>query len=1245
MAASHTCRASGLIILCCLFPGRPVLAGEPKVVHLAPVDPASVSQEIRLPDAPPVYAVREVQQPPTIDGKLDDPAWNLAPPMGRMFLDTGEGPMRYDTIARMVRDKDYLYVAVECLHPNIAEEKVVKGARDRVSYQGETVELFLHTDRSIRDYVHVIYDMSGAFTDQRVYNPGEAGRTSDTRPLDFEWNGDIIAAVDVGGAGWRLETRIKIADLAVGGGIDPHAWGANIARSSRSQSGSWARVVGRYHQPEAFGLLTMCEGPLAVEDISTGALALPNANEKASTVHLRLRSLRQAEPMTATVRLEAAGAKKSQPATVTQTLSLGPSEARDLLCPVDLSDAKTLTVTMESPGSSRLFAASLPILRKPARPDTTSTDRFTCAVRPIRSVAFTPEEAGIHLLVWANPGQTAKAAGRVVLSSNWSRKDVWQIPVLLDLPAGSFGSELVPLPVELMKDGQYDIRWVPDDRDAVRRVTSAVEYAELDLAALRAALTPPDVPQVLGKMNCPVPGDPRDCALAAVRIDRLAASLAGPTQDREADSREQVLFALRQLREIIQAFRSQGHYVEGRKGWFETAFYSTVDGSAQPYSLSVPADYDKQPDRKWPLVIGLHGGGGTHGGEKGYNGTPEIADYINLLPLGRGPHVGFNRLAAVDVVQAIQDVQSHYRVDPDAVFLFGGSMGGYGTFAIASRWPDLFAACRPVCGGGAWCPLEQMCNLPTVVHHGLLDISVASSHSRFVAARMNAAGCPLQLYLHPEFGHRVTPMSDKISAWEKFRSIRRDSQPRRVIVDSDLPTLRKAYWLSIPRPADPQKDAWLQATFVSDNHLALSARNVEWAKIALPLKWIDRREPVQISVEAGNRWTEIATGDAKALYVHWDGDKLAATTQPSADVEDPTAYVGGGVHSLFWLGRPVRIVYGTAGSVEQTQQLERLAQSIRRYHSDYEDFEVGGFPVLKDAEVTDEVLKTCDLVLLGSAQENSLAGRMVAQFPVKLRDGQYVVETTPPMQYAQEKVAFSLFYRNPLKPDRRVWWFAGVQDHDAFAKIARRADGRLFGMHAPELTIVDRTTGALLATGQLDARWRLSRPAPLQRARDVWPSRADMEKDFGEFLRKTYAADICLVGVVPPGDMVEWESLTIGEALRFAQKRMMALATLTGQDLQKWLPLRTAQFQEWKLQQYQQAWAGPAVDSLDPKRTYQVLLSTEEASSCEEKAIHPQYLRFVQESDFENAVTSFGCQNGSVAGRTDPAVLQAGKPE
>src|SRR5260221_5092908 len=40
------------------------------------------------------------------------------------------------------------------------------------------------------------------------------------------------------------------------------------------------------------------------------------------------------------------------------------------------------------------------------------------------------------------------------------------------------------------------------------------------------------------------------------------------------------------------------------------------------------------------------------------------------------------------------------RVDKKRVYISGLSMGGFGTFEIVSRFPKLFAAVLPICGGG-----------------------------------------------------------------------------------------------------------------------------------------------------------------------------------------------------------------------------------------------------------------------------------------------------------------------------------------------------------------------------------------------------------------------------------------------------------------------------------------------------------------------------------------------------------------
>lgn len=45
------------------------------------------------------------------------------------------------------------------------------------------------------------------------------------------------------------------------------------------------------------------------------------------------------------------------------------------------------------------------------------------------------------------------------------------------------------------------------------------------------------------------------------------------------------------------------------------------------------------------------------------------------------------------------EVAAKLSVDDSRVYLIGMSMGGFGTWALASRMPDRFAAISPMCGG------------------------------------------------------------------------------------------------------------------------------------------------------------------------------------------------------------------------------------------------------------------------------------------------------------------------------------------------------------------------------------------------------------------------------------------------------------------------------------------------------------------------------------------------------------------
>src|SRR5688500_11784870 len=69
-----------------------------------------------------------------------------------------------------------------------------------------------------------------------------------------------------------------------------------------------------------------------------------------------------------------------------------------------------------------------------------------------------------------------------------------------------------------------------------------------------------------------------------------------------------------------------------------------------------------------------------------------------LRPGGRGPGTVFQGYGEVDVLEAIAAAAERYPIDPDRVSLYGGSMGGAGSWYLATHFPDRFSAFAPFAG-------------------------------------------------------------------------------------------------------------------------------------------------------------------------------------------------------------------------------------------------------------------------------------------------------------------------------------------------------------------------------------------------------------------------------------------------------------------------------------------------------------------------------------------------------------------
>lgn len=192
-----------------------------------------------------------------------------------------------------------------------------------------------------------------------------------------------------------------------------------------------------------------------------------------------------------------------------------------------------------------------------------------------------------------------------------------------------------------------------------------------------------------------------------------------------------------------------------------TVFKATVSTTLQAsYLLYLPKDYGKDPTKKWPVLVFLHGSGesGTDIEAVKQHGPPKLIaqgkefPFIVVSPQAASPEQGWR----IDVLNALLDnVIAHHRVDQDRVYLTGLSMGGFGTWAWATANPERFAAVAPICGGGvAHYAASRMKNLPVWAFHGGKDSVVALGETFNMINALNRAGAAEVKYsIYPEAGH------------------------------------------------------------------------------------------------------------------------------------------------------------------------------------------------------------------------------------------------------------------------------------------------------------------------------------------------------------------------------------------------------------------------------------------------------------------------------------------------------------
>lgn len=432
-------------------------------------------------------------------------------------------------------------------------------------------------------------------------------------------------------------------------------------------------------------------------------------------------------------------------------------------------------------------------------------------------------------------------------------------------------------------------------------------------------------------------------------------------------------------------------------------FFSDADDTEQPYGLYLPRNYD--PNKKYPLVIMLHGAGSNHRlslrrvfGKSNANGENDVeatryfpewkdVDYIVASPLARGT-MGYQGIAEKDVMDVLADVRKRFSTDEDRTYLTGLSMGGGGTLWIGMTHPDIWAAMAPVCPApppGTIDLAPNAYNVPMHFFHGDKDQAVPVQVSRDWTKKLKEQGNQVVEYAeYPGVNHNSWENAYKDEfIFEWFSKFKRNVFPNEVRFNTRQYKYNKAYWVTLDQ-ITPGTLATIVAKFTAPNTLEVTTTAVGAFTLNLAgHSQFKAGEPVQLTLNGGKK---IKLPASAVVSMKQEGTKWVAG-QYIANADAKKQGMEGPIGAAF-SSRHI-YVYGTGGSPSEEELTKRrlLAEDAANW-SMYRNAFLGRvmfFPrVVADKDVRPSDFESANLILFGTRETNTLIEKNADRLPLHL---------------------------------------------------------------------------------------------------------------------------------------------------------------------------------------------------------------------------------------------------------------------
>ncbi len=622
-------------------------------------------------------------------------------------------------------------------------------------------------------------------------------------------------------------------------------------------------------------------------------------------------------------------------------------------------------------------------------------------------------------------------------------------------------------------DGVYEFRYTYRDIRGTRFVKYNTWYKGDILAAARTLV------KNASEKGARTPEAVTHRMLAGMILDRVANNLENP------DSAK-----LRSLHSPLMEFAEiQAHKQIRPGGFVRLAYIDDIDNTPQFCRSYLPLHYDRS--KKWPMVVYLHGYNGDNpeyinwwSADKRHDPTSDLHDAIFIEPHGRG-NTQYRGIGDRDVLRCIEMAKKQFNVDDDRVYLMGASMGGFGTWNVATRHPELFAAIAPIYGGddyhvnstpesiqgmSPWelflsdkfsstAQLESLLNMPILVLHGDQDQSVDVNLSRYLIRMLQRWNYDVRYIEVPGKGHTDLGLWDQTIDW--LLEHERNEAPHHVRVRAgDLQTA-SAYWVKVKQRVSPVEFMDVDAEVLEGNLIRVDSKNVVALSLTPDKSLIDLSKPVRVVWNGTTKIFENVRAERMELFE--EGVKPAALSKNSR--------IAGPIADFF--DTPFMIVVGTTSADSVARKI--IAQKAQTIVADWKAAQKYEPRVKNDVDVTETDMRQYSLFLLGGPGNNTISGKVFEKTPFRLTSGEITIGGRT---FKAENATLVAVYPNPFNPGRYVVIAAGTSGSGLVFFDPRRQDLSQYDFYINDGKIPIYSVGAknekiLVASGFFDADWKL----------------------------------------------------------------------------------------------------------------------------------------------------------------------------